>query len=125
MFKLFLILFFIAPYCQLIAADKGGESLNIFLQVPGLDTIDEKDARPEDLLIEEVVKSRTVPKKEKIEYFNQVTKYGFKNLFSNYSYNATLPYTAQINPNAEFFIQDYMRSHGGHLQKMKSWGMPY
>jgi len=88
------------------------------------DTIPENIAK-EDELIEEVIKARTVPKKEKVEYFNQVTKYGFKNLFANYSYNAALPYTAQINPNAESFIQDYMKDHGEYLQKMKGWGLPY
>jgi len=88
------------------------------------DTIPENIAK-EDELIEEVIKARTLPKKEKVEYFNQVTKYGFKNLFANYSYNAALPYAAQINPNAETFIQDYMKDHGGYLQKMKGWGLPY
>jgi membrane-bound lytic murein transglycosylase D len=88
------------------------------------DTIPENIAK-EDELIEEVIKTRTVPKKEKVEYFNQVTKYGFKNLFANYSYNSALPYTAQINPNAEIFIQDYMKGHGVYLQKMKGWGQPY
>jgi len=88
------------------------------------DTVPENIAK-EDELIEEVIKTRTVPKKEKVEYFNQVTKYGFKNLFANYSYNAALPYNAQINPNAESFIQDYMKDHGDYLQKMKGWGLPY
>lgn len=84
-----------------------------------------KDLAKEDALIREVVVSRTLPQKEKVQYFNQVTRYGFKNLFSNYSYNPSLPYTAQINPNAEIFIQDYMRSHGSYLQEMKGWGQPY
>lgn len=88
------------------------------------DTIPE-DIAKEDELIEEVIKTRTIPKKDKVEYFNQVTKYGFKDLFANYSYNAALPYTAQINPNAESFIQDYMKDHGPYLQKMKGWGLPY
>jgi len=83
------------------------------------------DEKKEDALIEEVVKSRELPKKEKVEYFNQVTRYGFKNLFSNYSYNASIPYTAQINPNAEIFIQDYMKKHSGYLNRMKGWGQPY
>lgn len=83
------------------------------------------DEKKEDALIEEVVKSRELPKKEKVEYFNQVTRYGFKNLFSNYSYNASLPYTAQINPNAEIFIQGYMKKHSGYLTRMKEWGQPY
>jgi membrane-bound lytic murein transglycosylase D len=79
----------------------------------------------EDALIDEVVKSKSAPKKDKVQYFNQVTKYGFKNLFSNYDYNPSMPYTAQVNPNAENFIQDYMRAHGSYLEKMKGWGQPY
>lgn len=88
------------------------------------DTLPENIAK-EDKLIEEVLKTRTIPKKDKVQYFNQVTKYGFKNLFANYSYNAALPYTAQINPNAEIFVQDYIKVHGNYLQKMKGWGQPY
>lgn len=84
-----------------------------------------EDLAKEDRLIDEVVQSRTIPKKEKVQYFNQVTRYGFKNLFSNYSYNSSLPYTAQINPNAELFVQDYIKAHGSYLQKMKGWGQPY
>jgi membrane-bound lytic murein transglycosylase D len=94
-------------------------------QINEKDTIIEEDIAKEDKLIEEVVKSRTAPKKEKVQYFNQVTKYGFKNLFSNYSYNTTLPYNAQVNPNAAFFVQDYMKVHGKYLEKMKGWGQPY
>jgi membrane-bound lytic murein transglycosylase D len=84
-----------------------------------------EDLAKEDELIDEVVKSREAPRKEKVQYFNQVTKYGFKDLFSNYSYNSKLPYNAQVNPNAEFFVRDYMKSHGNYLQGMKSWGQPY
>ena len=79
----------------------------------------------EDELIEEVIKTRTIPKKELVKYFSQSTKYGFKNLFTNYSYNTAVPYTAQINPSAEFFVQDYVKAHGNYLQKMKGWGQPY
>ncbi|MEO5889002.1 MAG: lytic transglycosylase domain-containing protein [Ferruginibacter sp.] len=96
-----------------------------FQQVNVKDTIIEEDTVKENKLIEEVILSRAVPKKEKVQYFNQVTKYGFKNLFSNYSYNTTLPYTAQVNPNAELFVQDYMKGHGKYLQNMKGWGLPY
>ncbi len=95
------------------------------LQFKISDTIGVEDIAKEDELIEEVIKSRSIPKKEKVEYFNQVTRYGFKNLFSNYSYNSTLPYNTQINPNAEIFVQDYMKVHGSYLQKMKGWGQPY
>jgi membrane-bound lytic murein transglycosylase D len=79
----------------------------------------------EDALINEVVKSKAIPKQDKVQYVSQVTKYGFKNLFSNYDYYPSMPYTAQVNPNAENFIQDYMKSHGNYLQRMKGWGRPY
>ena len=85
--------------------------------------------RPDTLLntqlIDEVLQSRTLPKKEKVQYVTQVTRYGFRNLFSQYAYNSTLPYAAQVNPQAELFVQDYMRRHSGHLNKMKGWGQPY
>jgi membrane-bound lytic murein transglycosylase D len=77
-----------------------------------------------DSVIEEVANSNTVPK-QKVQYISEVTKYGFKNLFSNYNYNPNLSYNVQVNPNAEQFIQDYMKTHGTYLEKMKDWGMPY
>ena len=83
------------------------------------------DTSKEDELIDEVVHSKEVPKKEKVAYFNQVTRYGFKSLFSNTTYSTTLPYNAQINPNAEIFVQDYIRSHSKYLTRMKGWGQPY
>ncbi len=79
----------------------------------------------EDELMEEAAKTRTLPKKELVTYFSQATKYGFKNLFTNYSYNTSVPYTAQINPSAEIFVQGYIKAHGNYLQKMKGWGQPY
>lgn len=88
------------------------------------DTIVE-DISKEDAYIDEVITQRTIPRKEKVQYFNQVTRYGFRNLFANYGYNAALPYSAQINPNAMGFIQDYIKRHGDYLQNMKGWGKPY
>lgn len=87
--------------------------------------VDTTDVEIDDAAIEEVIKSRALPKKEKVQYFSQVTKYGFKNLFNNISYNSALPYTTQINPNANNFIQDYMKGHGKYLTNMKTWGQPY
>jgi membrane-bound lytic murein transglycosylase D len=105
-------------YCfaLLLATASFGQSL--------IDTLIE-DPLQENAAIDEVIKTRTAPKKEKIQYVSQVTKYGFKNLFSNYSYNAAKPYTAQINPNAEIFVQDYVKRHSKHLNDMKGWGQPY
>ncbi|MEO6550763.1 MAG: lytic transglycosylase domain-containing protein, partial [Ferruginibacter sp.] len=122
--KLLYIIFFCLPLLPVSATEILSPISNGLMQVNTKDTIIE-DTVKEDRLIEEVVNSRKVPPKEKVQYFNQVTKYGFKNLFSNYSYNATVPYSAQINPNAEIFVQDYMKAHGSYLQNMKGWGQPY
>lgn len=94
-------------------------------KTPATDTIIPAD--PEgDELIEEVIKSKTPPvEKEKIQYFSQVTRYGFKNLFSQYTYNPLIPYSAQVNPHAEGYMQDYLKSHGNSLVKMKGWAQPY
>lgn len=118
--KYFLIIF----VCYLHQSTLAGKQILLPSQKIVKDTIPENIAK-EDELIEEVIKTRTIPKKEKVQYFNQVTKYGFRNLFANYSYNSALPYTAQINPNAEIFVQDYIKVHGNYLQKMKGWGQPY
>jgi membrane-bound lytic murein transglycosylase D len=79
----------------------------------------------EDEAIEDVLKKRTPPPKEKVVYFSQVTKYGFKNLFSKYNYNPLLPYASQVNPNAESYMQDYLNAHSKSLLQMKNWGQPY
>ncbi len=121
-----LLILFIAFSIIVLSAAKG----NIFAQNNISYKEITKDSAAEELnredkLIEEVLKSRDLPKKEKVQYFSQVTKYGFKSLFSNYSYNSSLPYTAQINPHAEIFIQDYMKGHCKYLNDMKGWGRPY
>lgn len=124
--KHYILIFLIVLSVVAVSAAKG----NIYAQNTQSNELILKDTASEDInkedkLIEEVLKSRTLPKKEKVQYFSQVTKYGFKNLFSNYSYNSALPYSAQINPNAESYIQDYMRGHAKYLNDMKGWGKPY
>ena len=85
-----------------------------------------EDEKLETEIIEEIITTKKAPtSKEKEQYLSQVTKYGFKNLFTKYSYNATAPYTSQINPNAESFMQDYLKAHSKSLLKMKDWGLPY
>jgi membrane-bound lytic murein transglycosylase D len=87
-------------------------------------TIKDKDQQ-EDKAIDDVIKSSTPPKKEKVQYFSQVTKYGFKNLFKNYSYDPAMPYSSQVNPYAETYMQDYLQAHGKYLQDMKPTALPY
>lgn len=85
------------------------------------DTLDKEERE----IIDEIIKDRVPPRKEKIQYFSQVTRYGFKNLFANYAYNPQIPYAAQINSNASGFIDGYMKMHGKYLEGMKTWGRPY
>lgn len=83
------------------------------------------DTTGETAVIEEVIREKSAPANEKVEYISQLTKYGFKNLFSKYSFNPALPYSSQVNPFAEAYMQDYLRDHSAYLVKMKGWGMPY
>ena len=91
-------------------------------QVTADTTINEAE---EDEAIEDILKKRTPPPKEKVQYFSQVTRYGFKNLFAKYNYNPLLPYSSQVNPNAESYMQDYLNAHSKSLLQMKNWGQPY
>lgn len=79
----------------------------------------------EEEIIDEIIETRSVPKKDKVQYFSKLTRYGFKNLFPTYSYNSSMPYSSQVNPQAETYMQDYLRVHGKYLTGMKSWCLPY
>jgi len=114
------IVILLAAFSVLPNAKAGSLCNNILQQqAPLIDTT------VEDEIIDEVVKTKALPAKDKVQYFSQVTKYGFKNLFSKYSYNTSLSYASQVNPSATGFIQDYMKAHGSYLTKMKGWGQPY
>ncbi|MEP6712563.1 MAG: lytic transglycosylase domain-containing protein [Ferruginibacter sp.] len=84
-----------------------------------------KNEKVEDAIIDEIVVTKKIPQKDKVQYFSQLTRYGFKNLFSKYAYNPLLPYSSQVNPQAESYMQDYLKVHTNSLIKMKTWGMPY
>ena len=75
--------------------------------------------------IKKLVASQQIPQKETVQLVSDYTQYGFKNLFSNKRYDGSMPYNNQINPQAELFIQDYMRSHATYLKNMNEWGRPY
>jgi membrane-bound lytic murein transglycosylase D len=106
-------------HCQLNAQPVPVSKMNI-----PADTLIQ-DSAQENEIIDEIVITKKIPKKDKVEYFSQLTRYGFKNLFSKYSYNSSLPYSSQVNPNAESYMQDYLRVHTKSLTGMKNWGMPY
>ncbi|HET7116146.1 MAG TPA: lytic transglycosylase domain-containing protein, partial [Hanamia sp.] len=77
----------------------------------------------EDKVIDEVIESKK-PVKEKVVYLSQVTKYGFKDLFKNYSYNSSIPYSSQVNPHAESYMEDYLKSHEDFLLHLKKTSVP-
>jgi len=103
----------------------GKASANCLQQLSSQETLLEEDTVRENQLIQQVINSKKIPTKDNVQYFNQLNKYGFKNLFSNNTFNSTISYKAQINPNAELFVQDYLKNHSDYLQKMKQWGQPY
>ena len=88
------------------------------------DTV-KKNEVVENAIIDEIIVTKRTPQKDKVQYFSQLTRYGFKNLFSKFAYNPLLPYSSQVNPHAEGYMQDYLRVHTNSLIKMKTWGMPY
>ena len=84
-----------------------------------------ENVEKENEAIEEIIETKKVPGKDKVQYISQLTRYGFKNLFNSFGYNPALPYSSQINPHAELYMQDYLKNHSSSLIKMKSWGVPY
>ena len=89
-----------------------------------IDTSKENEIK-EDSLIEVLKKSTSLTIDEKNKTAGTLTKYGFRDLFKQYSYDPALPYSAQINPNAEVYMKDYLTSHSNHLLKMKPFAVPY
>ena len=88
------------------------------------DTLIEQNTNA-DSIITQFVEEKRLPQKEKASIINQFTKYGFRDLFTQFDYNSTLPYSNQINPNAEWYMQDYLKHHSKHLLQMKKWATPY
>ena len=70
-----------------------------------------KIVQESDELIEEIITENKPLKKEKVEYFSQLTRYGFKNLFKQSAYTGGMKYSNQLNPFAETYMQDYLKVH--------------
>ena len=119
--KFFILLMFTLFFAPLLKADAGNRQV--------ADTVINKgkpdtSTKIENKVIDEVIESKT-PSKKKVEYLSQVTKYGFKDLFKNYSYNASMPYASQVNPYAENYMQDYLKAHENFLLHLKKTSMSY
>lgn len=119
-FLYFLLILFI-PFSVLEAQSKEMKGGDIAFSKTKADT----SSKIENKVIDEVIESKNPVKKEKVEYLSQVTKYGFKNLFKNYSYNSSIPYAVQVNPFAENYMQDYLKAHEQSLLTLKKTGLPY
>lgn len=83
------------------------------------------DSTKENKIIEEAIHSKEPIKKEEVKYLAEVTKYGFKDLFQFYTYNAAMPYSSQVNPYAESYMSDYLKSHTKYLQNLQETATPY
>ena len=121
--KLFIILF-----TFIVAVQYSAFAKNIIIDNAVINNLQDTTIKVRDSInetIDEVIKSPALPKAEKVQYVNQVTRYGFKSLFKNFSYNPSMPYSSQVNPYAETYMQDYLQAHGSSLQKMKGTSQMY
>ncbi|MEO5967075.1 MAG: lytic transglycosylase domain-containing protein, partial [Ferruginibacter sp.] len=87
--------------------------------LPSQDTLGLKNA------IDSLATSKTQITEESKTQINELTKYGFKNLFNNLEYNSSKPYKTQINPNAESYMQDYLLKNTSSLNNLKKSGVLY
>jgi len=110
-------------FCLIFSGNAGAQNVSDSLEVVPKDSVE--IVKQTDALIEAMMTDKEKLKKEKVEYFSQLTRYGFKNLFQKNLPNTGMAYSSRINPHAESYIQDYLRSHSRHLEKMKTWGKPY
>ena len=90
---------------------------------PSTDSIIDPKQAP--ALINEIISGKKPPESDKIPLISAFTKYGFKNLFSKFRYNPAIPYAAQVNPNAELYMQGYLKNNSAYLLKLKSYSGNY
>lgn len=50
---------------------------------------------------------------------NALSRFGFKNLFSEQGYRPEIPYSQQVNPYTELFMHDYLIKHKKNLEHLK------
>jgi membrane-bound lytic murein transglycosylase D len=66
-----------------------------------------------------------MPKSDDLTAINNFTKQGFKDLFTQFNYNTSIPYSNQVNPNAETYMQGYLQNHSKYLYQLRSTAIPY
>ena len=118
---LFLFLMLISPVFVIAGINNPWQSnIDTVIGKGKIDT----SSKIENKVIDEVIESAK-PEKKKTEYLSQVTKYGFKDLFKNYSYNPSMPYASQVNPYAENYMQEYLKANQNYLLNLNKTGKPY
>ncbi len=118
---LFLILMLLSPVFVMANIDLNLQSaVDTAIGKGEIDT----SSKIENKVIDDVIVAAK-PAKKKTEYLSEVTKFGFKDLFKNYSYNSSMPYASQVNPYAENYMQDYLKAHQNYLLNLRKTGKPY
>jgi len=79
----------------------------------------------EDSLIHALFEKNSLPKSDDLTTINNFTKQGFKDLFIQFNYNTSIPYSNQVNPHAEMFMQGYLQQHSKYLYQLRSTAIPY
>jgi membrane-bound lytic murein transglycosylase D len=79
----------------------------------------------EDSLIHALYEKNSLPKSDDLTAINNYTKQGFKDLFDQFSYNTLIPYSNQVNPHAETYMQGYLQKHSKYLYQLRSTAVPY
>ena len=118
---LFLILMLLSPVFVMANIDLNLQSaVDTAIGKGKIDT----SSKIENKVIDDVIVAAK-PAKKKTEYLSEVTKFGFKDLFKNYSYNSSMPYASQVNPYAENYMQDFLKAHQNYLLNLRKTGKPY
>lgn len=118
---LFLILMLLSPVFVMANNDLNLQSaVDTAIGKGKIDT----SSKIENKVIDDVIVAAK-PAKKKTEYLSEVTKFGFKDLFKNYSYNSSMPYASQVNPYAENYMQDFLKAHQNYLLNLRKTGKPY
>jgi len=79
----------------------------------------------EDSLIHALYEKNSLPKSDDLTAISNFTKQGFKDLFTQFNYNTSIPYSNQVNPNAETYMQGYLQKHSKYLYQLRSTAIPY
>jgi len=79
----------------------------------------------EDSLIHALYEKNSLTKSDDLTAINNYTKQGFKDLFSQFNYNTSIPYSNQVNPHAEMYMQGYLQKHSKYLYQLRSTAIPY